>query len=562
GTPLSLAPPGTWLRLLIEAAASGFAPVELLAFLKHPLTGPGEGRAAWLGKVRALDLKLRGVRPARGLQAVRNRIWTARPKDEVATRALVDWFDEVAVHLRPIARLFQRRRTADLAEVAGVLREAVAALSTERFWDEQSGRAAADLIADLEEHGGKGGVVPSADLPSLLAALLARVAVRPLYGTHPRLSILGLLEARLQRSDIMILGGLNEGVWPSERTLDPWLPPKVRRALGLPLPDRSVSLAAHDFAEACGASDVLLTRSRRDASAPRVPSRFWLRLQALLGEDFRRDDELERFAAAIDMSAERIPATRPQERPPVADRPKRISVTRVEILRADPYQIYAGEMLRLRALDPLGQDAGAAERGTMVHAVMERLAKDGAFTDETARAVAIDSVLKDYSDHPLLAALWRPRVDRMVAWATEEIEARKSDGWQIAAIEEKGGLSTNGVTLTGTADIVFGHASGLAVADYKTGGIPAQRKIADGYADQLALLAWMAEDGAIPNVAPQDVIAVAYWQLSGGKDPGRVVSSRKNYKEVWEDLPAWISDARDRFAQTVAMYLTGDAPFK
>ena len=77
--------------------------------------------------------------------------------------------------------------------------------------------------------------------------------VRPPYGGHPRVFIWGLLEARLQQADLMVLGGLNEGVWPALPAPDPWLAPKIRANLGMPGLEFRTGLAAHDFASALGA---------------------------------------------------------------------------------------------------------------------------------------------------------------------------------------------------------------------------------------------------------------------------------------------------------------------
>ena len=78
----------------------------------------------------------------------------------------------------------------------------------------------------------------------MLAQLLAQASVRPPYGGHPRLFIWGLLEARLQRADLMILGGLDEGRWPPVAQPDPWLAPGIRRLLGLPAAERQQEPAA------------------------------------------------------------------------------------------------------------------------------------------------------------------------------------------------------------------------------------------------------------------------------------------------------------------------------
>ena len=66
----------------------------------------------------------------------------------------------------------------------------------------------------------------------------------------PRIFIWGLLEARLQKADLMILGGLNEGVWPSLPRPDPWLAPQIRRQSGPAGLEFRTGLAAHDFMSA------------------------------------------------------------------------------------------------------------------------------------------------------------------------------------------------------------------------------------------------------------------------------------------------------------------------
>lgn len=562
GMPLALTPPGAFLRLALEAAQSAFAPVPLLALLKHPLAGPAEARSPWLAKVRRLDLALRGVRPPRGLQGITHALSRAE-KERADWAELRTWWQETAAALRPVATLFQRRVRGDLQRMAALLRELVAALSDERFWDGQAGRAASEALAALERHGADGGDAPAADLPALLGAILGQIAVRPAYGRHPRLAIYGLLEARLQRADLMVLGGLNEGVWPQADSFDPWLPPKVRRALGLPPTDRADALAAHDFLTAAAAPEVLLTRARRNAEAPTVPSRFWLRLEALLGDGFIRDGELAALARGIDACDSPHPAARPEPRPPVADRPRRISVTQVEVLRADPYQFYARHMLGLRKLDELGKEADAAERGNIVHGLLESLQDAGGMQDAAARAEMIDRALGPYADHPVLRALWRPRVERMLDFASESLRRKAEEGWRVAGVECRGSLNADGVELTGKADLVLMKEGALGIADYKTGAPPAQTKILAGYADQLGLLAWLAEDGRLEHIPAAPIAQLAYWRLSGGLGSlGKIwQSGTGTYRRAWGDLPAYLDAARRRFRETAAMYLTGDAPF-
>ncbi len=157
--------------------------------------------------------------------------------------------------------------------------------------------------------------------------------------------IWGLLEARLQQADLTILGGLNEGVWPALPAPDPWLAPKIRANLGLPGLEFRVGLSAHDFASALGAPQVLITRARRDSRSPTVASRLWLRLQAMTG-GLAHDTRLERLALTLDNPGRPKPVDRPEPRPRLEQRPKKISVTSVDRLKADPFAFYAQEVLR------------------------------------------------------------------------------------------------------------------------------------------------------------------------------------------------------------------------
>ena len=97
------------------------------------------------------------------------------------------------------------------------------------------------------------------------------------------------------RSIALVLGGLVEGVWPPQTRADPWLSRPMRHELGLDLPERRIGLSAHDFAQALGAPEVILTRAAKQGGAPTVASRFVQRLAAVAGE-IRWKAALERGA--------------------------------------------------------------------------------------------------------------------------------------------------------------------------------------------------------------------------------------------------------------------------
>lgn len=567
GRPLHQTPPGAFLSALATAAAERFAPVALLALLKHPLTMQGDARLDWLEEVRQLDLILRGPRPAAGLVGIDAALRPRPTEEEDRNRRLrahvARWWPAARALLAPLEDSFARG--ADLPTLIGALREAGERLAGDALWSGTAGRAASSLFADMEDAAIEGPRDMEARvLPALLQRLMERVAVRPPQGGHPRIAILGLIEARLQQADLVILAGLNEGTWPALPQPDPWLAPRIRADLGLPGLERRIGLAAHDFASGLGAPEVIITRARRGEGAPTVASRFWLRLQAMSGPQWKADTRLPALSARIDDPGAQNPATRPAPAPPAADRPRKIAVTAVDRLKADPYAFYAQAMLRLRTLDPLDADPSAAWRGTAVHRILqlwaERDGGDPAMLEARARAL-----LAEAEAHPLMRALWQPRLLKAVEWIADQVRGDLAEGRRIALIEKRGEAEVAGITLFGTADRIDRMADGtLAIVDYKTGKPPSPKMVTAGYALQLGLLGLIAERGGFEELRPPLTgAAFEYWSLGKKGDQfgyrdSPVDAEGKRGKMRTEDFVA--STLAD-FTGVAEDWLLGTAPF-
>jgi ATP-dependent helicase/nuclease subunit B len=553
GRPLSQAPAGTLLLAIAAAAAEGFAPVALLALLKHPLVG-GEGpqRTAWLEMVRAIDIALRGPRPAPGLDGL-GRHLTEKDREKAMSGCIAAW-TAIRPLLQPVAQALSGGLAID--RLAAALRDATAALAGDRAWAGADGRMAAQLVADLETAADAQGLAlePEEWAPVLRQILDAR-PVRPPYGGHPRVFIWGLLEARLQKADLLVLGGLNEGVWPALAAPDPWLAPKVRAELGLPSQEYRVGLAAHDFASALGAPRVLLTRARRDSKSPTVASRFWLRLEAMTG-GLARDHKLERLVHALDDVGIPKPVDRPQPAPPAAERPRRISVTSVDRLKADPFAFYAQAMLGLRKLDPVDADHSAAWKGTAVHEVLEHwLVEDDCQPDRLVPRA--EALLAAETIHPMLRALWQPRLMEAIRWVEAQEIANRAEGRKPLAAEKRGEAEIGGVILHGKADRIDRlGAGGLAIVDYKTGKAPAQKAVDAGFALQLGLLGLIAELGGFEGIGGHPD-AHEYWSLTKYRDEFGLKTCPD--KKIGAD--EFLAHARAVFLEAAAKWLTGDEPF-
>jgi len=551
GRPLGQTEAGRFFKLVGEAVERRLSPVALLALLKHPMAAlggePGDLRRA----VRRLEIAcLRGPKPSGGIAGLRLALDAAHadprgPGTDVIDAAHVT-VDAIEAVLDPLLTAMAPVETgfADLLDAHIRTAEALAQTSGEsgadRLWRGEDGEVLADFIADLMPDAGLLGSVGPGDYTALINALMVGRTVRPRYGAHPRLAILGPLEARLQHADRLILAGLNEGTWPPEPGDDPWMSREMRRAFGLPPHERRIGLAAHDFAQAFAAPEVILLRAEKTGGQQTVPAR-WLERLATVAERLGLDQVLpkhnrvtiERLAwqSGLD-SAERLPMLKPPApRPPLARRPRRLSATRIETLMRDPYSIFAASILKLDVLDPLEADLGAADKGTMIHRALDVFTArhpDHLPPDAAARLIEIGEEIfgPEAEVRPTVRAFWWPRFVRIAHWFLAQ-EATRRPRLARSFTEIKGTLVLQApggdFTLSAEADRIDRYRDGgYAILDYKTGTMPNKKAVGLLTAPQLPLEAAILKGCGFPDVPPGPVVELAYWKLSGGEPAGTI----------------------------------------
>jgi len=533
-------------------------------------------------RVRLLErYVLRGPRPGPGLKGIRAVLEQVELKDfdhPDEQQELRGWLSDLEKRLEPLTALLELKH-ADLAqlllrhaEVAEALAETPDEAGALRLWRDQDGEAAADLFARL--NGAAGADFPPVAVdryPAVLSALMAGIAIRPLYGVHPRLAIWGLIEARLQRADLLILGGLNEGIWPPQPGDEPWMSRPMRERFGLPPLEVKIGEAAQDFALAAAGPQVLMTRARQVDGAPSVPARFLSRLETLLegsGIALPRETEASTrgWVEALDRPETVIQIDPPAPCPPVAARPRRLSVTAIELWRRDPYALYAQRILKLRPLDPLDADPGAAERGEIIHNALDQFVAnhlDRLPSEPLAALIAEGrAAFGDALGHPSVAAFWWPRFERVAAWFIGFEQARRRAGIRPLKTEVTGGIlietDTKPFHLTAKADRIDRLPDGrLAILDYKTGRPPAPGSVRDGFAPQLPLEAVIADQGGFSGLPAGATGELAYLRLTGGNPPGEFLPA------LGKDAPdEAIANAWEGLAELIAAYDNPDQPYR
>ncbi|HYV87002.1 MAG TPA: double-strand break repair protein AddB, partial [Candidatus Polarisedimenticolia bacterium] len=442
GLPLDRTPPAVFLRLVAATIAERAAPATLLSLLKHPIAACGVKPVLCRHHARQLDVALRGPRPRPGFKSLAR---SAAIKD----KNLKAFIAGLAAKAEDFDALLRRRsiRPADLLDAHIRLAEKLAASDGERgptrLWAGEAGEAAADFVSDLAEGLTDFPPIDGRRWPDFFDSLMAGRVVRPRYGRHPRLSIWGPLEARLQQADLMILGGLNEQSWPGEAPVDPWFSRPMRQQLGLTSPERRIGMAAHDFVQAASsAPELMLTRALRVEGAPTVPSRWLMRLDSVLNLLGIKPLELHAgiwlgWQRRLDEVEKIVPVKAPAPRPPVALRPKSLSVTEIETWIRDPYAIYARRVLNLEPLEPLDADPTAAERGSFIHDALEN------FLNATKEELPLDAyelllelgrkAFGQALERPTVYAFWWPRFRRIARWFVErEAEHRRDLAASVA----------------------------------------------------------------------------------------------------------------------------------
>ena len=570
GSPLIQTPTAAFLRLVADMVVQGFAPVATLAALKHPLAACGMATVACRAIVRDLEIEaLRGARPASGLNGLR-----AVLGDKVARfERFLETLETACAGFIDLAGR-SRASAAELTDALIHMAEALAATDAEsgaaRLWVGETGDAAAAFVGELRDATRDLGDIDAAHYPGLLEALMMGAVVRPAYGAHPRLHIWGPLEARLQQTGVLILGGLNEGTWPPETHAGPWMSRPMMASFGLPLPERRIGLAAHDFTQAFCAQQVVLTRASRVDGTPTVPCRWLLRLETLLqssgiGHALTADPRPLDWFEHLDATGPATPVSAPAPRPPVEDRPRRLSVTRIETWIRDPYSIFARHILGLKPLDPIDADPAAAERGIVVHAALEEFTRE--FTGDLPPN-ALDELLEIGHRHFALAtsrpgvlAFWWPRFERLAQWFVNYETKRRAAGYRIAATEADAKLEIGTFTLTGRADRLDHVPDGsLAIVDYKTGQAPTWKQVKSGLAPQLSLEAIMAAQGAFEGIAANAVAELIYLRLTGARKPGEEKVLNKEIDEIAADALAGLVRRIAAFDDPATPYLSRPCP--
>jgi ATP-dependent helicase/nuclease subunit B len=596
GRTLGQSPAGAFARLILKAAIE-FTPRSFLALLAHPAARFGRARADIERATRALELAVFRAIPLKSLDDLDRAFSAAREAaedghahpavrrvGEAERQAAEALARDVAGALAPLRALGAAASLRDcLALHRAVMSSALARPKGAALGAVEDAHGFEPLTELMDEWSGAAveSFFPTAlhEYAALFDDALAATRAPPASGGHPRLQILGLLEARLLNFDCVLLAGLDESVWPPAVETDAFLNRPMRAALGLTAPERRIGQTAHDFVAALGAREAILSRARKRGGEPTVASRFLQRLAAAAGAGSQamadaeeRGNRYPAFARALDRPPEFRSRQRPAPRPPVELRPHALSVTRIETLRRDPYAIFAEYILRLKLLEPVEREIGPRETGNAWHAALQEFveaypagalppeARDRLFSIALARFAPLRA-------DPAFAGLNWPNIEASLDFFLAFERDSRAD---IACVwvERQGAIvvplaSGMPFKLSARADrIDLLRSGGARLIDYKSGTTPGPREVEVGFAPQLTLEAAMLSRGGFPGLPTLDPAEALYLKL-GGADGGaakRAGGEKADIRKLSEKHFAELKTLLDAFACEETPYLSRPFP--
>jgi len=588
GRPLGQSAGGTLARLVLEAAID-FTPRSCLALLAHPAARFGRSLLQIEAATRALELTVFRAIPLASLDDLERAFAAAR--EAAQERHSHPAIRRTSEHDRQAAQTLAR----DVASALGPLR-ALGSNASLRDWLVQhraalgaavaSARGAAEdahgfeqlteLMEEWSEAAAESFPVALSEYAALFDDALAVARAPPAAGGHPRLHILGLLEARLLSFDRVLLAGLDETVWPPSVETDAFLNRPMRAALGLSAPERRIGQTAHDFTAALGAAEAILTRAKKRGGQPTVASRFLQRMAAAAGpaamkEPGERGRRYLGFARALDRPTEFRPQARPAPCPPLRLRPKALSVTRIETLRRDPYAIYAEYILGLKPLETVERDAGPRETGMAWHAALQEFIEvypSGALPAHAReRLLSIAQArFAPFREDPAFALHW-PAIERGLDFFLAFERTTRGATAQIW-VERRGAIaiplaSGEAFRLSARADRIDCLHSGAArIIDYKSGAPPTAKEVKAGFSPQLTLEAAMLQQGGFDEL-PQLKTGEALYLKVGGALGGEVKQAGgkgEKIPELAERHLAGLETLLNAFASVETPYISRPFP--
>ena len=367
---------------------------------------------------------------------------------------------------------------------------------------------------------------------------------RPEITETKRVTILKPIDARLHTADLVVLAGLNEGIWPKLANIDPCFNNMMIEKIGFPIPEKSIGEEAFNFQCLANSESVILSRSEKIDSSIIYPSRWFLKLLTLSRakitatalEKFTNNNQEEFF----------LPPS-----PAIEYRPTTLSVTQIEKLIYNPYHIYVDVILKLKKLSPLTKELSALDFGNFIHKAIEIKHYHPKESYIEAGNKALNSL--KLSNNNQLKLLWWPRFIRITEWLKENQNFYCKD-----FLETPGRINIlDNFTIISRADKIEIDSNKINIIDYKTGNISSSKSIYTGQTLQLLIEGLIAIDGGFScqyKKKKYQLNSLKYIQLSGLEEPAKILEININDKPIIDQTKKYLGELLEEYRSSSTSY--------
>ena len=377
-----------------------------------------------------------------------------------------------------------------------------------------------------------------AEILSRLQELCREQIYQPEAEGQVQLQVMGMLESVSQPLDALWVMGMNDHVWPPPPRPNPLLPAAMQRERGLPNADTAVQAEFASIVQQRllhSARELVFSSAEKDGERELRTSPLVQGLPAAQGA-FPLSQTL---AEALAQQHPRAMQWQDDHQAPPVLEGEHISGG-TGLLKAQaicPAWAYFQYRLHARALKVPVNGLDAAERGTLVHAVLEQFWRGRALQDlqamddsafEAALISAVSAGLQAYakdSDEvlsPAFRTLEAARLQRLLrGWLLFE-KTREQD-FQVLVSEQRQTIKIEGVEITLIIDRIDQLADGSRVVmDYKTGRKPdtrnwAEQRITEPQLPVYAAFALSAADPAQEQAQAGQALQAAFWDEQGAE---------------------------------------------
>lgn len=532
GKPLYKTLTYTFIISLINAISSRFSPSFLLTLLKHPLfIIPVHN---FKDAIVELEIKyLRGVSRYDDLRHLINI--TARDQHSHISDLLI-YLENYCSNLIQIPQ-GEYINFKDTLEKVIIAAQNISMCEGETLlWLDNEGSTLYKHLHDILSSSHFIEKVQFCSVQNILKTLVQDISTKDT--TQSNIKILSTIESRLLSFDNIIISGLNEGDWPAKTNFDLWFNNNAYETLGLHSPQQIIGQAAYDFFCLLHHKEVLLTRSIIYNGSITIPTRWLVRME-ILAKKLTIFDQIKQKNPSLKTHANSLLYRHDIQDFFLPNLPKpykhnalnKLSVTKLEKLIRDPYNIYVSEILKLKKLEAVDKQPDQKDFGIFIHAVMDSFNKlFNPRTDLKDLLIKISKdVLASITENLTIQHLWKLKFEQMIEWIIEfETSTRKSNTIKIFT-ESKGKISIdNDFVLTMKADRIEIDDDIITIIDFKTGTIPTQQDIQQGFSPQLPLEALILQKGLIKELSHINTnnkdLRLLYIQLIPGRNFGKITS--------------------------------------